>query len=73
MLNWKIVCWSLGTWAAVSFTVCVGWGKSNHSPEVSSRLGEVQNSNRHVRVRGVGMRVGHGSSGGSEVGFCLTC
>ena len=26
MLNWKIICWSLGTWAAVSFVVCVVWG-----------------------------------------------
>ncbi|NIO39378.1 MAG: hypothetical protein GTO41_03735 [Burkholderiales bacterium] len=25
-LNWKIVCWSLGVWAAVSFIVCVVWG-----------------------------------------------
>lgn len=26
VLNWKIVSWSLGSWAAVSFTVCVIWG-----------------------------------------------
>ena len=26
MLNWKIVSWSLGSWAAVSFVVCVMWG-----------------------------------------------
>lgn len=26
MLNWKIVCWSLGSWAAVSFVFCVLWG-----------------------------------------------
>ena len=26
MLKWKVVCWSLGTWAAVSFVVCVIWG-----------------------------------------------
>ena len=26
MLNWKIVSWSLGAWAAVSFVVCVIWG-----------------------------------------------
>lgn len=26
MLNWKVVCWSLGCWAAVSFVVCVVWG-----------------------------------------------
>ena len=26
MLNWKIICWSLGCWAAVSFVVCVAWG-----------------------------------------------
>jgi len=26
MLNWKIVSWSLGSWAAVSFVVCVVWG-----------------------------------------------
>lgn len=26
MLNWKVVCWSLGTWASVSFTICVMWG-----------------------------------------------
>lgn len=26
MLNWKIVCWSLGIWAAISFLVCVLWG-----------------------------------------------
>lgn len=26
MLNWKIVCWSLGIWAAISFVVCVIWG-----------------------------------------------
>ena len=26
MLNWKIVGWSLGSWAAVSFVVCVLWG-----------------------------------------------
>jgi uncharacterized protein DUF5676 len=26
MLNWKVVCWSLACWAAVSFVVCVLWG-----------------------------------------------
>ena len=26
MLNWKVVCWSLGCWAAVTFVVCVTWG-----------------------------------------------
>jgi len=26
MLNWKVVGWSLGSWAAVSFIVCVIWG-----------------------------------------------
>jgi len=26
MLNWKIVSWSLGIWAAISFIVCVLWG-----------------------------------------------
>jgi hypothetical protein len=26
MLNWKVVCLSLGLWAAVSFIVCVAWG-----------------------------------------------
>jgi len=26
ILNWKIVCWSLGIWAAVSFVVGVLWG-----------------------------------------------
>jgi hypothetical protein len=26
MLNWKIVSWSLGIWAAVSFVICVIWG-----------------------------------------------
>ena len=26
MLQLKIVCWSLGLWAAVSFVVCVTWG-----------------------------------------------
>ena len=26
MLNWKVVGWSLGSWAAVSFVVCVLWG-----------------------------------------------
>lgn len=26
MMNWKVVCWSLGTWAAISFVVCVVWG-----------------------------------------------
>ena len=26
MLNWRVVCWSLGTWAAISFTLCVMWG-----------------------------------------------
>ena len=25
-LDLKIVCWSLGTWAAVSFVICVLWG-----------------------------------------------
>lgn len=25
-LNLKTVCWSLGTWAAVSFVICVLWG-----------------------------------------------
>ena len=26
MLNWKIVCWSLGLTTAVSFVICVIWG-----------------------------------------------
>lgn len=26
LLNWKIVSWSLGIWAAVSFVICVLWG-----------------------------------------------
>jgi len=26
MLNWKIVSWSLGSWAVVSFVICVLWG-----------------------------------------------
>jgi hypothetical protein len=26
MLNWKIVCWSLGLTAAFSFMLCVVWG-----------------------------------------------
>lgn len=26
MLNWKVVTWSLGTWAAIAFVVCVIWG-----------------------------------------------
>lgn len=26
MLNWKIVGCALGSWAAVSFVVCVSWG-----------------------------------------------
>ena len=26
MLNWKVVCLSLGLWAAMSFIVCVAWG-----------------------------------------------
>ena len=26
MLNWKVVGWALGCWAAVSFVVCVLWG-----------------------------------------------
>lgn len=26
MLNWKIVCWSLGLAAAFSFVICVLWG-----------------------------------------------
>ncbi len=26
MLNWKVVSWSLGIWAAFSFIVCVIWG-----------------------------------------------
>ena len=26
MLNLKVVCWSLGCWAAISFVVCVVWG-----------------------------------------------
>lgn len=26
VLNWKVVCWSLGTSAAVSFVLCVLWG-----------------------------------------------
>ncbi|NIN58531.1 MAG: hypothetical protein GTN56_01645 [Xanthomonadales bacterium] len=26
MLNWKIVCWSLGLTTAVSFVLCVIWG-----------------------------------------------
>lgn len=26
MLNWRIVSWALGLWAAISFIVCVVWG-----------------------------------------------
>ena len=26
MLKLKVVCWSVGLWAAVSFVVCVAWG-----------------------------------------------
>ena len=26
MLNWKIVCWSLGLTSAFSFVICVLWG-----------------------------------------------
>ncbi|MGE0625760.1 MAG: DUF5676 family membrane protein [Pseudomonadales bacterium] len=26
MLSWRVVCWSLGTWAAISFVLCVIWG-----------------------------------------------
>jgi hypothetical protein len=26
MLNWKIVCWSLGLSASLSFVICVLWG-----------------------------------------------
>ena len=25
-MNWKVVCLSLGLWAAVSFIVCIAWG-----------------------------------------------
>ena len=32
MLKWKIVCWSLGMWAAVSFVVCVLWGLVTPEP-----------------------------------------
>ena len=26
MLNWKVVCWSLGLSASLSFVICVLWG-----------------------------------------------
>ncbi len=26
MLNWKVVSWSLGIWAAFSYVLCVIWG-----------------------------------------------
>ncbi len=32
MLNWKIVCWSLGLWTTVSFVVCVIWGLVTPEP-----------------------------------------
>lgn len=25
-MNWKVVCWSLGSWGAISFLLCVLWG-----------------------------------------------
>jgi len=32
MLNWKVVSWSLGTWTAISFLLCVLWGLVTPEP-----------------------------------------